>query len=71
MTGPLTRKRMGSPPSSCEALTDIAPKPRETGRPEPRAALWAGRCGFEHFREAEDIVAQPALSSKRSFSQVL
>jgi DNA polymerase-4 len=58
----LTRSHTpGSPPSSCEELTDIALKLRERVELQPRQRFRLVGIGLNNFREAEDTPAQPAL----------
>ena len=58
----LTRSHTpGSPPSSCEELTDIALKLRERVGLGPRQRYRLVGIGLGNFREAEEITAQPAL----------
>jgi DNA polymerase-4 len=51
----------GSPPSSCEELTDIALMLRERVDMEPQQRFRLVGVGFSNFREPEDISAQPSL----------
>jgi DNA polymerase-4 len=58
----LTRSHTpGSPPSSCEELTDIALKLRERVHLGPRQRYRLVGVGLSNFRESEDNVAQPVL----------
>jgi DNA polymerase-4 len=58
----LTRSHTpGSPPSSCEELTDIALKLRERVGLGPRQCYRLVGIGLSNFREAEETTAQPAL----------
>jgi DNA polymerase-4 len=58
----LTRSHTsGSPPSSCEELTDIALKLRERVDLGPRHRYRLVGIGLSNFREAEETTAQPAL----------
>ncbi len=58
----LTRSHTpGSPPSSCEELTDIALKLTERVELAPQQCYRLVGIGLSNFRESEDTVAQPAL----------
>jgi DNA polymerase IV len=58
----LTRSHTpGSPPSSCEELTDIALKLRDRVDLGPRQRYRLVGIGLSNFREAEETTAQPAL----------
>lgn len=58
----LTRSHTpGSPPSSCEELTEIALKLRERVELGPQQRYRLVGIGLSNFREAEDTAAQPAL----------
>ena len=58
----LTRSHTpGSPPSSCEELTDIALKLRERVDLGPRQRYRLVGIGLSNFCEAEETTAQPAL----------
>jgi hypothetical protein len=58
----LTRSHTpGSPPSSCEELTDIALKLRERVNLSPHQRYRLIGVGLSNFREPEDTTAQPDL----------
>ena len=58
----LTRSHTpGSPPSSCEELTDIALKLRERVDLGPQQRYRLVGVGLSNFRESEDTAAQPVL----------
>jgi len=58
----LTRSHTpGSPPSSCEELTDIALKLRERVNLSPQQRYRLVGVGLSNFREPEDTTAQPDL----------
>jgi DNA polymerase IV len=58
----LTRSHTpGSPPSSCQELTDVALKLRERVDLGPRQRYRLVGIGLSNFREAEKTTAQPAL----------
>jgi DNA polymerase-4 len=58
----LTRSHTpGSPPSSCEELTDIALKLRERVELGSQQRYRLVGVGLSNFRESEDTVAQPVL----------
>jgi DNA polymerase-4 len=58
----LTRSHTpGSPPSSCQELTDVALKLRERVDLGPRQRYRLVGIGLSNFREAEETTAQPAL----------
>ena len=58
----LTRSHTpGSPPSSCDELTDIALKLRDRVDLSPRQRYRLVGVGLSNFREAEETGAQPAL----------
>jgi DNA polymerase-4 len=58
----LTRSHTpGSPPSSCEELTDIALKLLEKVDLGPQQCYRLVGVGLSNFREPEDTVAQPIL----------
>ncbi len=58
----LTRSHTpGSPPSSCEELTDIALKLRERVDLSPQQRFRLVGVGLSNFREPEDTTAQPDL----------
>jgi DNA polymerase IV len=58
----LTRSHTpGSPPSSCEELTDIALKLRERVDLGPQQRYRLVGVGLSNFREPEQTAAQPAL----------
>ena len=58
----LTRSHTpGSPPSSCEELTDIALRLRERVALGPQQRYRLGGVGLANFREPEQDAAQPAL----------
>jgi DNA polymerase-4 len=58
----LTRSHTpGSPPSSCEELTEIALKLRERVDLGPQQRFRLVGVGLSNFREPEDTTAQPDL----------
>ena len=58
----LTRSHTpGSPPSSCEELTDIALKLRERVDLGPQQRYRLVGVGLSNFQEPEDTAAQPVL----------
>ena len=58
----LTRSHTpGSPPCSCEELTDIALKVRERVNLSPQQHYRLVGVGLSNFREPKDITAQPDL----------
>jgi len=58
----LTRSHTpGSPPSSCEELTEIALKLRERVDLSPQQRFRLVGVGLSNFREPEDTTAQPDL----------
>ena len=58
----LTRSHTrGSPPASCEELTDIALSLRERVGPSPQQRFRLVGVGLTNFHDPQDASAQPAL----------
>ena len=67
----LTRSHTpGSPPSSCEELTDIALKLRERVDLGPQQRYRLVGVGLSNFREAEELVLSRTFSSEDAFRQL-